>query len=310
MSSRIIFAGTPDFSVPALQALIDSKYQVVGVYTQPDRPSGRGQNLTASPIKQLALKHNLTVFQPENFKQADDLKQLAELKADLMVVVAYGLLLPPEILVTPTFGCINIHASLLPRWRGAAPIQRAILAADANSGITIMQMDKGLDTGDMLFKITTPLNKNTTGGELHDQLSNQGAKALIEILPAVFKQTIQAEKQNNELACYAKKLTKKEALLDWSLSAKELHYQVCAFNPWPVSHTLLKNKKVRIWRTHYSTQSTTQKAGTVLSCNQAGIEVATGQGILMIDELQLAGKKRVSSTDFSHGRDITNEIFT
>lgn len=310
IKKRLIFAGTPDFSVPVLQALIEHQYQIVGVYTQPDRRAGRGRTLTASPVKQLALEYDLKVFQPEDFKSTEAVNTLSELKADLMVVVAYGLLLPQVVLDAPRLGCINIHASLLPRWRGAAPIQRAILAGDKVSGITLMQMDKGLDTGDILYQTHFDLNENTTGGELHDTLSQQGASALIAFLPDFFEQKVQPVKQNNSNACYAKKLTKAEALLDWSLDAKTLHRQICAFNPYPVSHTLLRGKKLRIWQSSYDLNSIQAPIGTVLSCSEEGIRVATGQGTLIIQSLQLAGKKRISSADFIHAREITNEVLS
>ncbi len=306
---RIIFAGTPDFSVAPLQALLDSEHQVVAVYTQPDRPAGRGRSVSMSPVKNLALEHQIPVFQPENFKAEADILALKNLQADLMVVVAYGLLLPKAILDAPVYGCINIHASLLPRWRGAAPIQRAILAADKESGVTLMQMDEGLDTGDMLLKKSCPLNQQTTGGELHDELQALGSTALLELLPDLFAKTLKPIKQDDHLATYAKKLSKQEALIDWSLDAKTLHHQICAFNPWPVSHTTLNGKNVRIWQSKYDSTVVNGIVGTVISADAEGIKVVTGKGILNIQALQVSGKKRMTSANFINGRQIIGDIF-
>ncbi|MDQ1362586.1 MAG: methionyl-tRNA formyltransferase [Pseudomonadota bacterium] len=236
---RIIFAGTPEFSVPPLQALIDSPHDVVAVYTQPDRPAGRGRKLTPSPVKELALAHNIPVFQPVNFKAEEDRHALAALKADLMVVVAYGLILPQVILDAPRLGCINIHASLLPRWRGAAPIQRAILAGDTETGITIMQMEAGLDTGPMLHIECCPIAPDDTGSRLHDKLMALGAQALMKSLPGLISGTLRAEKQNDALACYAAKLQKSEALINWQDDAEKIYRQIRAFNAWPVAQTPL-----------------------------------------------------------------------
>ena len=311
-SLRIIFAGTPDFSVPPLKALIESEHEVVAVYTQPDRPAGRGRKLTASPVKQLALEHDIPVYQPLNFKADEDQQALVDLNADLMVVVAYGLILPRVILDAPRYGCINIHASLLPRWRGAAPIQRAILAGDAESGITIMQMDIGLDTGDMLLKKTCPIEATDTGSSLHDRLSVMGADALMETLPLICEGQLKPEKQDDELACYAEKLHKSEALLDWQQPAKQLAAKVQAFNAWPVAQTQLvregKSEMLRIWQAKVLDQSSNAAPGTVLSCAKQGIDVATGDGVLRMKQIQLPGKKPMDVQAFVNAHDITGLV--
>jgi len=305
---KIVFAGTPDFSVPPLRALMSaSGHQVVAVYTQPDRPSGRGRKLTASPVKQLALEGNIPVYQPSNFKLEADLAQLEAHSADLMVVVAYGLLLPLRILQAPRLGCINIHASLLPRWRGAAPIQRAISAGDKVSGITIMQMEEGLDTGPMLLKKTQKIEADDTGGSLHDKLSVMGAEALMEALPSIEQGDAVAEIQDDALANYARKLEKAESLILWAKSAKELDRQVRAFNPWPVAQTKLQDEVIRIWRCTPLDQPTESTPGEVLHCSKQGIEVACGEGVLRIEKLQMPGKRAMSAADFLNSRDLTNQ---
>ena len=230
---NIIFAGTPDFAAVALAALLESEHNVIAVYTQPDRPAGRGRKLKASPVKQLALEHNLPVLQPTSLKGAEEQQQLADFQPDLMVVAAYGLLLPKVVLETPRYGCLNIHASLLPRWRGAAPIQRAILAGDSESGVTIMQMDEGLDTGGMLYKLTTPIDDGDSAQQLHDRLAELGADALLQTL-AKLPGGLEPEPQDEAQATYAKKLDKQEAAIDWTHSARQITRQINAFNPWPV----------------------------------------------------------------------------
>lgn len=309
---KIIFAGTPDFSVPPLQALMDSEHQLVAVYTQPDRPSGRGRKLKPSPVKQCALQHGIPVHQPSSLKNEDTQKILLAHQADLMVVVAYGLILPAEVLQAPTLGCINIHASLLPRWRGAAPIQRAILAGDKQSGVTIMQMDKGLDTGDMLLKKNCIIETGDTGSSLHDRLSAMGAEALIEVLPMIINKTLQAEAQNNGEANYAEKLNKAEALLDWQQTAESLRNKINAFNAWPVAQTEIKLKDkiqmLRIWQAQATADVSTQKPGTVLQCNKQGIDVATGDKVLRLLSVQLPGGKPMPVHAFVNAYDITGKV--
>jgi len=311
-SLKIIFAGTPDFSVAPLKALIASQHDVVAVYTQPDRPAGRGRKLTPSPVKACALEHGIDVYQPEKLKSAEDQQPLIDLNADLMVVVAYGIILPREILSAPRLGCINIHASLLPRWRGAAPIQRAILAGDTQTGITIMQMDEGLDTGDMLLKAQCEVTGDDTGSSLHDKLALMGAEALMTALPAIINQTISAEKQDDEQANYAHKLQKSEALIDWSKPAIEIQRQVNAFNAWPVAQTPIelkgKMQMLRIWRAQAIDRATSDRPGTVIRCEKQGIDVATGEGILRLLEIQMPGKKPMDVPAFVNAHDISAQV--
>ncbi len=305
---KIVFAGTPDFSVPPLRALMSAPgHQVVAVYTQPDRPAGRGRKLTASPVKQLALEGDIPVYQPSNFKLEEDLAQMEAHSADLMVVVAYGLLLPLRVLQAPRLGCINIHASLLPRWRGAAPIQRAISAGDKASGITIMQMEEGLDTGPMLLKKTQKIEADDTGGSLHDKLSIMGAEALMEALPAIEQGDAVAEIQDDTLANYARKLEKAESQMHWTRSAKELDRQVRAFNPWPVAQTKMQDEVIRVWQCTPLEIPAEAMPGEVLRCSKLGVEVACGEGVLRIEKLQMPGKRAMSAADFLNSRDLTGQ---
>jgi methionyl-tRNA formyltransferase len=306
---RIVFAGTPDFSVPPLQALIDGGYKVSAVYTQPDRPAGRGRKLTPSPVKKLALSHGIPVYQPVNFRAEEDLAALEALDADLMVVVAYGLLLPQRVLDAPRLGCVNIHASLLPRWRGAAPIQRAILAGDGETGITIMQMDKGLDTGPMLHTLRCPIETDDTGGSLHDRLSELGAQALMESLPGILARSLAPEQQDDAGACYARKLEKSEAMIDWTRPALEIERQVRAFNPWPVAQTAYQDKMLRIWDAQAFPNPAKVPPGQVQACERGGIDVATGEGVLRIHQLQLPGKKAMRVADFLNAHSLEGAEF-
>jgi methionyl-tRNA formyltransferase len=302
---NIVFAGTPDFAVPTLQALLDSEHQICGVYTQPDRPAGRGRKLTASPVKALAVSANLPVFQPENFKQAGALEQLAALEPDLIVVIAYGLILPQAVLDIPKFGSINVHGSLLPRWRGAAPIHRAVMAGDDKTGITIMKVVKKLDAGDMLYKIECPINADSTSSELHDQLAEIGAQGLIQVVNQIEQGTLIAEPQDEALVTYAHKLEKNEAVLDWQKSALELDRQVRGLNAWPVAQTLYKGEVLRVWRSEVIDGESDLPAGTI-SCQQHALDVATGNGILRLLEVQLPGGKRIAGKDFLNAHQADN----
>ena len=308
----IIFAGTPDFAAEALARLIEKGFNVIAVYTQPDRPAGRGRKLTASAVKALALEHKIPLYQPESFKLEGAIEELAALKPDLMIVAAYGLLLPPAVLAIPTHGCINIHASLLPRWRGAAPIQRAILAGDAETGITIMQMNEGLDTGAMILKRAIPINVGESGGSLHDRLATLGGEAMIEALEQLQSGALVASPQDNAQACYAAKLKKEEAKIDWSRSAQQIARQVAAFNPWPVAQSLWGDKVIRIWQAETVEAASPQSsdAGEVIAASRAGIDVRCGDGVLRITELQMPGKKRVDAASFVNAYPIVGECLS
>lgn len=294
----LIFAGTPEFSVPALEALVASRHRVLAVYTQPDRPSGRGQQVTMSAVKQRALEHQLPVEQPYTLKDPAAVERLAQYKADLMIVVAYGLLLPKTVLETPRLGCVNIHASILPRWRGAAPIQRAIQAGDQQSGVTIMQMDIGLDTGPMLLERVTPLEARETGESLHDRLSALGAEAVLEAIDAIAAGTAKPVEQPKEGATYAAKIKKEEALIDWSKSAIEIDRHVRAFNPWPIAETRWNGQQLRVWEAAPLDKKSSAAPGTVVATSSDGIEVATGEGILQLTRVQAAGRKAMPAADF------------
>jgi methionyl-tRNA formyltransferase len=312
---RIIYAGTPDFSVAALQALIASPHEVIAVYTQPDRPAGRGRELQMSPVKQEALKHGIPVYQPVSLKDDAAQQQLKALDADLMVVTAYGLLLPPEVLQMPRLGCINIHASLLPRWRGAAPIQRAIQAGDEKTGITIMQMDEGLDTGDMLAVAECEISPDDTGSSLHDKLMSLGAETLISALPGIATQTQKRVKQLDADACYASKLNKAEARVDWSQAAVDILRTIRAFNSWPVAYCEYEKKnrlaKLRLWQAEVLSEGDRNAgavAGEVVNESADGIDVVTGEGLLRITELQAEGKRKMSVADFLNANSLRDQI--
>ncbi|WP_323907732.1 methionyl-tRNA formyltransferase [Aeromonas caviae] len=299
---KLIFAGTPDFAARHLAALLSSGHEVVAVYTQPDKPAGRGQKLTASPVKELALAHDLPVYQPASLRNEAAQAELAALGADLMVVVAYGLILPKAVLDTPRLGCINVHGSLLPRWRGAAPIQRSIWAGDAETGVTIMQMDVGLDTGAMIRKVTCPIASDETSASLYDKLAGLGPQALIDTLDAMAAGDTAAEPQDDTLANYAEKLSKEEARIDWSMDAVAIERCIRAFNPWPISWFDVAGQTVKVWQAEVVAQDHGQAAGTLLKADKQGIEVATGQGVLRLLTLQPPGKKAMSVSDLLNSR--------
>lgn len=300
-SLRVIFAGTPDFAAISLTALIKSQHQIVAVYTQPDRPAGRGRKLHASAVKEVAVEHHIPVFQPEKLNNAATLDILRGFEADVMVVAAYGLILPKRVLEIPRFGCINIHASLLPRWRGAAPIQRAIAAGDKESGITIMQMNAGLDTGDILHTASYPIANQDTGGDLHDRLAELGAEAILKTLEKLNDSSLKPIAQNNSLASYAHKLNKKDAIIHWQNSASEIERLIRAFNPWPVAFSYLQNKPLRIWRAQALTQQSDRPIGTVVKCDKHGIDISCGNGMLRLLKLQTAGSKAMDVAAFMNG---------
>jgi methionyl-tRNA formyltransferase len=301
---KIIYAGTPDFAVPALQALIDSGHQVVAVYTQPDRPAGRGRKVQFGPVKQLAVEAGIAVEQPVSLKNPDAQQKLSAYNCDVMVVAAYGLILPQAVLDTPRNGCLNIHGSILPRWRGAAPIQRAIQAGDKETGVTIMQMAAGLDTGDMLLKTKRSITETDTGQTIHDRLANDGAVALLKVLEQIQLGKLSPEVQDDTLTTYAHKLNKAEAEIDWTLSAQQIDRTIRAFNPWPVAFTLFNGNPLRIFMSKVSQMSTSEQAGTVIDESPEGISVATGDGVLSFSRLQLPGKKAMDVRDFLNGQSL------
>lgn len=302
---RLVFAGTPEFAAEHLKALLGREHEVVAVYTQPDRPAGRGQKLMPSPVKALAVAHGIPVYQPVTLRDPDAQAELAALAPDLMVVVAYGLILPQVVLDIPRLGCINSHASLLPRWRGAAPIQRAIEAGDAESGVTVMQMEAGLDTGPMLLKVTTPISPDDTGGSLHDRLARLGPPAVVEAIAQLAAGTLAGERQDDALATYAHKLHKDEARLDWTRPAPELARQVRAFFPWPVSHSLLRGESLKVLAVHEANGAGTP--GQIIAVGKDGLTVACGEGALCLTRLQLPGGKPLAFTDLYNSR---REVFT
>jgi methionyl-tRNA formyltransferase len=300
-SLRIAFAGTPHFALPALRALLASRHRVVGVLTQPDRPAGRGRELRASPIKLLAAEHGLPVAQPATLKTAEGRAVLHGWSPDLLVVVAYGLILPAPVLLLPRMGCLNIHGSVLPRWRGAAPIQRAVLAGDAETGVSIMQLDEGLDTGPVLLERRRPIGLHDTAGDLHDALSELGAAALLEAIDGLITGELLPRAQSTEGVTYAAKIQKSEARVEWSAPAVQIDRQVRAFNPWPVAETHLAGEGLRLLRSRVADVQAREAApGTVLGLADDGLRIACGEGVLAVSELQRAGKRPVSARDFAN----------
>jgi len=306
---RIVYAGTPDFAVPALQELLANRIRPVAVLTQPDRPAGRGRQLQASPVKQAAISAGLDVHQPLTFGNPDALEMLNTLEPDLIIVVAYGLILPQAVLNVPALGCWNIHASLLPRWRGAAPIQRAIEAGDRETGVCIMQMDEGLDTGPVLLRQKIEMDAGETGGSLHDRLAVLGAESLFHCLSALARGKLpEATAQAENGITYARKLQKSEAHIDWSETALVLERRIRAFNPWPVAWCDIDGERTRIWLAAHKRQAHSKAPGTVLGAGKSGIDIATGDQILSLLELQKPGGRRVSAAEYLNANSLPDRL--
>ena len=306
---KIIFAGTPEFSLPALRSLLDSRHTVVAVYTQPDRPAGRGRHASQSPVKQQAIQHGLPVCQPATLRDADARAGLEALQSDLMVVVAYGLILPPAVLALPRLGCVNVHASLLPRWRGAAPIQHAILAGDTETGVCLMQMDAGLDTGPVLASRHCSIGANETASMLHDRLSLLGGELLAASLDALEHAGLEPQPQDPALVTYADKINKADARIDWTAAATRLARQVRAYNSWPVAETRFQNRQLRVWEAVPVARRVTAPPGTVLASGRSGIEVACGEDVLRVLTVQLPGGRPVSAGDFVNAHNLEGVRF-
>lgn len=298
---RLVFAGTPAFALPTLEALLAAGHEIAAVYTQPDRPAGRGRRPRPSAIKQCALTHKLALYQPPHLKGAAT--EVAKLEPDAVIVVAYGMLLPPDLLATPRYGCLNVHASLLPRWRGAAPVARAIEAGDRETGVTIMQMEAGLDTGPMLAQVSVPISDTDTAASLEPRLARLGAELMVTTLARLARGEIEARAQDERHATYAPKLRKAEAQIDWSQPAERLHRKIRAFNPYPVASTLLRGEVLRLWDVGPLALPSEPEAapGTVLAADANGVQVQTGQGTLLVTRLQLAGGKPLASREFLNG---------
>jgi methionyl-tRNA formyltransferase len=296
---KIVFAGTPAFGLPCLEALATSPHQLQAIYTQPDRPAGRGRKLQASPVKEWAQNHQLPIYQPLNFKEDAAVNELAALAPDVLVVIAYGLILPRRVLELPRLGCINVHASLLPRWRGASPIQQAILHGDKESGVTIMQMDVGLDTGAMLMRASCDIN-NSTAGDLHDRLSQLAVMPLLATLEKLASGHASPEEQDNNLATYAPKITKEDAAINWHNPATAIDRQIRAFNPWPITYTQADDVTVRIYEATIIDQKHSATPGTVLSIDKNGMLVAAGEQALLVTRLQFPGGKAMTVADWLH----------
>ncbi len=302
---KIIFAGTPEFAAVSLTALIDSNHEVVAVLTQPDRPAGRGRKLTPSPVKVVAIEHEIEVHQPRSLKNQTAQELIESFAADVMIVAAYGLILPEEILAIPKYGCLNIHASLLPRWRGAAPIQRAIEAGDKQTGITIMQMDQGLDTGDMLKKQAIDIQQDDTAGSLHDRLAGLGAQLIIEVIEQIQNGTVQAQPQDSSKVTYAHKLSRQESSIDWNQPAKSIVNRIHAFNPWPAAKTTHNDVQLKLLKAKVVNQNTRDEIGTVIVQDKK-IRVQAKYGQVELLQLQKPGGRPVSAQEFLNGYSFTD----
>jgi methionyl-tRNA formyltransferase len=298
--------GTPDFAVPSLRLLLEEKDQVevIGVVTQPDRPKGRKKVLTPPPVKVEAIKHDLPVFQPQKLRSEEAIRQVLELQPDLIVTAAYGQILPEPVLNAPKYGCINVHASLLPKYRGGAPIHHAIINGEKETGVTIMYMVKALDAGDMLLQRAIPITSGDNVGTMHDKLANLGAELLKEVLPSILDGTVQAVPQDDEQATFAPNITREDEKIDWERTAQELDCQIRGLCPWPVAYTLWKGKPFKIWKASVVNEETQGEPGTVIRLDDNGIVVATGKGLLRLTEVQPSGKKPMPARQFINGRQM------
>lgn len=305
---RTVFMGTPDFALGTLQGLIDAGADLRGVYTQPDRPKGRGKKLAAPPVKELAQKYEIPVFQPLKLRDPVAVEELKALQPDLIVVVAYGQILPQSVLDIPKYGCINVHASLLPKYRGAAPINKAIVDGEPETGVTTMLMDVGLDTGDMLVKRTLPIGEHETAGELHDRMALLGREAMEETLRLLCAGELKPEKQDDSLTCYASMMKKEDGLIDWQQSARSVHNLVRGLDPWPGAYTHLDGEVLKLADTAVE-ETLSGAAGTILSADAEGVRIACGDGALVVGQLQLPGRKRLAAADFLRGRDLPAGTF-
>lgn len=310
---KIIFAGTPEFGIPCLKALHESEHQLISVYTQPDRPAGRGRKIQQSAVKQWAHTQDLPVYQPANFKNEQDIAKLQAQQADVMIVIAYGLLLPAKILAIPRLGCINVHGSLLPRWRGASPIQQAILQGDTQSGITIMQMDVGMDTGPIFTAMSCQLSAQETAASLHDKLAELAIAPLLTTLTQLAKDKRKTVMQDNNQATYARKINKEDALINWQQSAILINRQIRAFNPWPIAHTRFNDEIIRIHEAELIAENAQAKPGTMLNIDKRGILVATSKGMILIKILQFSGGKAMTVADWlnaGRAQSLLNQVLT
>jgi len=301
---KIIFMGTPDFAVGTLKALIESEHEVCAVVTQPDKQKGRGKVLQATPVKEIAAEAGIPVYQPRRVKEPEFLQMLDEIRADVIVVVAFGQIIPKEMLNMKPYGCINVHASLLPKYRGAAPIQWAVIQGEKESGVTTMQMDEGLDTGDMLLQAVIPLEKKETGGSLYDKLKQEGAELLMQTLEGLQNGSIMARKQGETTTEYAKMLKKEMGLIDWNKDAIEIERLIRGLNPWPSAFTHFNGKTLKIWQADVMEGKTGKQPGTIMGIFKDSIQVQTGNGVLSLRELQIEGKKRMDAGAFLRGYQI------
>lgn len=305
---KIVFMGTPEFAVPCLQKIIDEGHEVIGVVTQPDKPKGRGKKLAMPPVKELALKYDIPVYQPLKAREESFVDTLKEMNPELIVVVAFGQILPKSILDIPKYGCVNVHASLLPRYRGAAPLNWVIINGEEKTGVTTMYMDEGLDTGDMILKSEIALDDEITAGELHDKMMVDGAKLLKETIDLIKKGEAPREKQSNEDTCYSPIMNKSLGNIDWNKSAIEIHNLVRGINPWPSAYTTYEGQTMKVWKTKVINKNSDKQPGTIISVDKEGINVSTSEGIVQIKEIQISGKKRMEVPEYIKGNNINTDI--